>query len=259
LQPDKQVKVFVNQTVPLNDKGDIPPYRDDATVILSGNAILTDTLVFDTLTGIYRSPVYPDPNRQYTLDISVPGLGSVSRTVDFPPPPVVDFVGAQVRYMQMNMDYMADVLEIKYKIHDAPGEDFYEIRVRYLCQGSSYDMQVEDPTVSADPVLSNEGIRNGRSIFFSDRLFDGEDYTLRAYYFLPSVFVDGQPQSDTLLIYKYALSRDAFQAYSYLLRLGEGGMPGSMEPDIIPDNIEGGLGIIASKNIAAIDTVVIQL
>jgi len=240
LEEGQPVSVFVNRTVSLQSP-DMPTALPDATVILKNDGNFTDTLQYDPNKNFYVSSHTPSPQYHYSLQIKYQNQTASSET-DFPPPP-------QIRIMSVEHvtipeeEYTTDALKVNFRIQDPPGKNFYQIRLFYNT-GFEWEEFYLVPTDINDPVILSEAIIYFTEIYFSDEIFDGNEYHLTLY------FDDSYPliPGDSLLLVSYALSEYAYQWMKYIhIELYTDGLFENMEPAFIPDNMEGGLGIFGAK------------
>jgi len=238
------INLYVGKSVSIFDNSNkiIP----DAKVLLYEESTIIDTLIFHS--GLYISKIQAKSNTQYTIEVSAEGFACVSATNTVPNNPVLISISQSDSTVVNDDGIRLSQVILKFK-DENPEKDYYEV-ILYLNYYDSYSK--EYVTIStwidevADPVILGEGLFNysPESYIFSDKLFNGGEYTMYLNYYKPDYI-----SSYKLILYFNKTSED-YYLYKRKLTIfkwsqDQNIFSGPSEPVILHSNINGGLGIFA--------------
>ncbi len=244
---DSLIKVHVKTSVPVLDPDTVFP--DNASVLLFKDGLPVDTLGFSG--NRYISAYRGESGGQHKVSVLIPGYDTVSATTTVPQK-------VKIKNIVHDHDILIDqdrihYSQLRFTIEDTdPADNYYEFDIieRYSSGWSSENTTNGFTWVdnNVDPVLEDEGLLgcNPPTFVFTDRLFNGSDYTMTVNYTSPNndtkvydvILIFNSVSSDyyyykrKLAIYKGALDSEIFF-----------GGPGPVE---MYSNINGGYGIFAS-------------
>jgi len=228
------------------------PTIENGLVRLFCNDEEIETLIFNN--GYYFSNINAEQGEKYSLIVSAPEMESVSSEDIIPEKTLIE------SYVHRDSVMMDDnnfpVMQLELGFTDKPGPDYYELSIiaEYYV-----DIDLRRQNVgfkySTDPVLVSTGLLDyySESIVFTDELFDGEQTSIKANYWIQTgempligegpeygyiLFVSLRSISESYynfirkqIIYQYSLESNIFT-----------GLP---DPVHMYSNITGGYGIFA--------------
>lgn len=244
---DSIIQVHVNTSVPVLEPDTIFP--EDALVLLYKDNDPWDTLAFKN--NRYVSDYAGEEGGKYSLKVLIPGYDTVFSETKVPERP-------QIYDLSHKHDIIIDQDRIHYSqlkltIRDNdPEVNYYEFDI---IEKYSSEWSAEDTTYgftwlgnNVDPVLEDEGLLdyNPPTMVFSDRLFNGSDYTMTINYTSPN---NDTNIYDVILIFN-SVSSDYYY-YKRKLAIFTSTLDsdiffGGPEPVELYSNIKGGYGIFAS-------------
>ncbi len=246
----QRIRVHLSKTASAFDYS--TPTVENGLVRLFCNDEEIDTLIFNN--GYYYSDVVALRNEKYSLFVSAPEMDDVSSEDSIPEKTMIE------SYVHRDSIMMDDnnhpVMQLELEFTDKPGPNFYELSViaDYYVAGFNYRHSVGFK-YSTDPVLVSTGLLDyyAESIVFTDELFDGEQTSIKANYWIQTgempligegpeygyiLFVSLRSISESYynyirkqIIYQYSLESNIFTGL----------------PDLVHmySNITGGYGIFA--------------
>lgn len=246
----QRIRVHLSKTASAFDYS--TPTVENGLVRVFCNDEEIDTLIFNN--GYYYSDVVAQRKEKYSLFVSVPDMESVSSEDIIPEKTLIE------SYVHRDSIMMDDnnhpVMQLELGFTDKPGPDYYELSIiaEYYV-----DIDLRRQNVgfkySTDPVLVSTGLLDyyAESIVFTDELFDGEQTSIKANYWIQTgempligegpeygydLFVSLRSISESYynyirkqIIYQYSLESNIFT-----------GLP---DPVHMYSNITGGYGIFA--------------
>ncbi len=249
LKPNSVAKVFVNRTSALNDDNSYR-YVDNAHVYLFENNLPVDTLLFDFYNEIYTSNFITSPDKTYKIVVKHEGKEARGETA-FPDKPAIELLSVEVKPLQSSEPYdpyTYNTTEVKIKIHDNPDKVNYYLIETFNKPANSPEWRPAWLFITPlnDPVIQNEGeFYYSNEFYFNDLIFNGQDYTLTFY-----LDFEINP-GDSLRINFFSAQKEVYLWKKFLKNYGSGSSLNN-EPVFMPDNVEGGLGIISAVH----DTVI---
>nr|WKN35848.1 DUF4249 domain-containing protein [Tunicatimonas sp. TK19036] len=225
--------------------------------------------------GIYQTSFRPSSGHTYTLKINKAGFSPVeAQTYLEPAVPIQTLRYDTVQYTYGYQDESGNYSEktgtrldeVWLTFKDRPEEDnYYEISVlqyedRFVSEQQENGEYIitdtiatllpqqitsEDPAVKDDSFFEDDDDWGDYSLFFTDELFAGKEYTIKFSMFLPSYYTRYNEQSPEYFIVLRNLNRDYYlYRKSYELQNETEDNPFA-EPVPVFNNIEGGYGIFA--------------
>lgn len=182
--PDSIIKVQVSKTVMITDTG--KRIIDNANVSLYKDGVFYSNLA-NIDSGYYVFGTYPEKGRLYEIKANAPGFNPVSATEVIPEKTEIiscSFKGPIAAIDPTIGDEMGDI-NIVFK-DNASVKNYYELVFYWLNNGIKDYISIYN--VYQDiPVLKNEGDIDYEpsSIFFSDELFNGKEYSLNIKMYMP--------------------------------------------------------------------------
>ncbi|MFO7756698.1 MAG: DUF4249 domain-containing protein [Bacteroidales bacterium] len=244
---DSIIQVHVNTSVPVLEPDTIFP--DDALVLLYKDNTPRDTLTFQS--NRYMSDYTGEIGCEYAVKVLIPGYDTVFSETKVPERP-------QIYDLSHKHDIIIDqdrihYSQLKFTIRDSdPEVNYYEFDI---IEKYSSEYTPEDTTYgftwlgnNVDPVLEDEGLLdyNPPTMVFTDRLFNGSDYTMTINYTSPNNHTDSydvilkfNSVSSDYYYYKRKLAIFTSTLYADVFF-------GGPEPVELYSNIKGGYGIFAS-------------
>lgn len=214
---------------------------DNATVLLLENGTVIDTLQLLGL-GFYSGNGVPLAGHTYTMQVSAPGLETITASNAAPVPvPLLSVAyddSAQITVFDETLD------KISFSFADAAGSaQFYAVVVYALypyIDGVDTVWYPSAVSLFTDDVKLNDAIYYQTELVFSDELFDGETPSF-------TVFANSYEMADSLnyVIKLATLSEDYYRYVTSLSKYWSAqGNPFS-EPVLIHSNVQNGLGVLA--------------
>ena len=246
----QRIRVHLSKTASAFDYS--TPTVENGLVRLFCNDEEIDTLIFNN--GYYYSDVVALRNEKYSLFVSVPDMESVSSEDIIPEKTLVE------SYVHRDSIMMDDnnhpVMQLELEFTDKPGPNFYELSViaDYYVAGFNYRHSVGFK-YSTDPVLVSTGLLDyyAESIVFTDELFDGEQTSIKANYWIQTgemPLIGEGPEYGYILFVSLRSISESYYNYIrkqiiYQYSLESNIFTGLPDPVHMYSNITGGYGIFA--------------
>jgi len=246
----QRIRVHLSKTASAFDYS--TPTVENGLVRLFCNDEEIDTLIF--INGYYYSDVVALRNEKYSLFVSVPDMESVSSEDIIPEKTLIE------SYVHRDSIMMDDnnhpVMQLELEFTDEPGPDFYELSViaDYYVAGFNYRHSVGFK-YSTDPVLVSTGLLDyyAESIVFTDELFDGEQTSIKANYWIQTgemPLIGEGPEYGYILFVSLRSISESYYNYIrkqiiYQYSLESNIFTGLPDPVHMYSNITGGYGIFA--------------
>lgn len=246
----QRIRVHLSKTASAFDYS--TPTVENGLVRLFCNDEEIDTLIFNN--GYYYSDVVALRNEKYSLFVSVPDMESVSSEDIIPEKTLIE------SYVHRDSIMMDDnnhpVMQLELEFTDEPGPDFYELSViaDYYVAGFNYRHSIGFK-YSTDPVLVSTGLLDyyAESIVFTDELFDGEQTSIKANYWIQTgemPLIGEGPEYGYILFVSLRSISESYYNYIrkqiiYQYSLESNIFTGLPDPVHMYSNITGGYGIFA--------------
>jgi hypothetical protein len=246
----QRIRVHLSKTASAFDYS--TPTVENGLVRLFCNDEEIDTLIFNN--GYYYSDVVALRNEKYSLFVSVPDMESVSSEDIIPEKTLIE------SYVHRDSIMMDDnnhpVMQLELEFTDKPEPDFYELSViaDYYVAGFNYRHSVGFK-YSTDPVLVSTGLLDyyAESIVFTDELFDGEQTSIKANYWIQTgemPLIGEGPEYGYILFVSLRSISESYYNYIrkqiiYQYSLESNIFTGLPDPVHMYSNITGGYGIFA--------------
>lgn len=246
----QRIRVHLSKTASAFDYS--TPTVENGLVRLFCNDEEIDTLIFNN--GYYYSDVVALRNEKYSLFVSVPDMESVSSEDIIPEKTLIE------SYVHRDSIMMDDnnhpVMQLELEFTDKPGPNFYELSViaDYYVAGFNYRHSVGFK-YSTDPVLVSTGLLDyyAESIVFTDELFDGEQTSIKANYWIQTgemPLIGEGPEYGYILFVSLRSISESYYNYIrkqiiYQYSLESNIFTGLPDPVHMYSNITGGYGIFA--------------
>ena len=246
----QRIRVHLSKTASAFDYS--TPTVENGLVRLFCNDEEIDTLIFNN--GYYYSDVVALRNEKYSLFVSVPDMESVSSEDIIPEKTMIE------SYVHRDSIMMDDnnhpVMQLELEFTDKPGPNFYELSViaDYYVAGFNYRHSVGFK-YSTDPVLVSTGLLDyyAESIVFTDELFDGEQTSIKANYWIQTgemPLIGEGPEYGYILFVSLRSISESYYNYIrkqiiYQYSLESNIFTGLPDPVHMYSNITGGYGIFA--------------
>jgi hypothetical protein len=247
----RPVKVHLTKSISVLE--DSIPLCENAFIQLLENNTLIDTL--NRSGDYYYSDVIPEVAKDYSLNISVPGMDSVICHDVIPEKvPIQSYKLADSILIN---DYDLPVMQIEFIFTDPPEKNYYEISLE-IDRGGLWLMN------NTDPVFVSEGLLDydPRTLIFKDDLFDGKTTSVKVNYAI-QVATGGGTEYEYKLSVSFRSISESYYLYRqkqivYQYGLYSDIFTGASEPVQLYSNITGGYGIFAgySSDNRTIDVVV---
>lgn len=246
----QRIRVHLSKTASAFDYS--TPTVENGLVRLFCNDEEIDTLIFNN--GYYYSDVVALQKEKYSLLVSTPGLGEVSSEDSIPEKTLIESYVHRDSVMMNDNNYPVMQLEVGFT--DKSGRDFYELSIvaDYYVAGFNYRHNVGFK-YSTDPVLVSTGLLDyyAESIVFTDELFDGEQTSIKANYWIQTgemPLIGGGPEYGYLLFVSLRSISESYYNYIrkqiiYQYNLESNIFTGLPDPVHMYSNIIGGYGIFA--------------
>ena len=246
----QRIRVHLSKTASAFDYS--TPTVENGLVRLFCNDEEIDTLIFNN--GYYYSDVVALRNEKYSLFVSAPEMDDVSSEDSIPEKTMIE------SYVHRDSIMMDDnnhpVMQLELEFTDEPGPDFYELSViaDYYVAGFNYRHSVGFK-YSTDPVLVSTGLLDyyAESIVFTDELFDGEQTSIKANYWIQTgemPLIGEGPEYGYILFVSLRSISESYYNYIrkqiiYQYSLESNIFTGLPDPVHMYSNITGGYGIFA--------------
>jgi len=246
----QRIRVHLSKTASTFDYS--TPTVENGLVRLFCNDEEIDTLIFNN--GYYYSDVVALQKEKYSLLVSTPGLGEVSSEDSIPEKTLIESYVHRDSVMMNDNNY--PVMQLELGFTDKSGRDFYELSIvaDYYVAGFNYRHNVGFK-YSTDPVLVSTGLLDyySESIVFTDELFDGEQTSIKANYWIQTgemPLIGGGPEYGYLLFVSLRSISESYYNYIrkqiiYQYNLESNIFTGLPDPVHMYSNITGGYGIFA--------------
>ena len=246
----QRIRVHLSKTASAFDYS--TPTVENGLVRLFCNDEEIDTLIFNN--GYYYSDVEALQKEEYSLLVSVPGMEDVSSEDSIPEKTLIESYVHRDSVMMNDNNYPVMQLEVGFT--DKSGRDFYELSIvaDYYVAGFNYRHNVGFK-YSTDPVLVSTGLLDyyAESIVFTDELFDGEQTSIKANYWIQTgemPLIGGGPEYGYLLFVSLRSISESYYNYIrkqiiYRYNLESNIFTGLPDPVHMYSNITGGYGIFA--------------
>jgi len=188
ISPGGPLQVQLNESLPVNAQVQYPLITDAAVFMKPEGQPLQQLYPDDSLYRYYQNPQY---GSTYELIVVTSGADTLSATTTIPEPPKI--TGTKLYYTNLYDDYGDRITGAEITIKDsAETDDFYCF---YLVDFYNY-YRLNDPAIIAEGILQYEP----DLIFFSDKLFNGQSYTLKLLYIGSShVNYDNIPRPERII------------------------------------------------------------
>jgi hypothetical protein len=246
----QRIRVHLSKTASAFDYS--TPTVENGLVRLFCNDEEIDTLIFNN--GYYYSDVVAQRKEKYSLFVSVPDMESVSSEDIIPEKTLIE------SYVHRDSIMMDDnnhpVMQLELGFTDKPGPDYYELSIiaEYYV-----DIDLRRQNVgfkySTDPVLVSTGLLDyySESIVFTDELFDGEQTSIKANYWIQTgemPLIGEGPEYGYILFVSLRSISESYYNYIrkqiiYQYSLESNIFTGLPDPVHMYSNITGGYGIFA--------------
>lgn len=270
--PDSLWSASVHRSAGIDARQDVKlQFVDDATVVILTGDDIVDRLIYAG-EGRYASVagLRPKAGTQYTLRIETAGASRVEAVSTAPKPtPITD---ASLRLVSAGRHILdGDLYELTFHISDPAGTNWYRFGVYRYAAGNYYNapdsvyrylgLDTGEPSwycgfrEAHEPVPeSSESNATCLDPVLTDRLFDGQLYTLKATMRLTrssdGLGGSGQHGRNEVLVLLSTLSEDYFE-YQRTVEDQTYGDPFA-EPVHIYSNVKGGLGVFAGYSTTAV-------
>jgi len=234
----RPVKVHLSKSISVLE--DSIPLCENAFIQLLENNTVIDTL--NRSGDYYYSDVIPEVAKDYSLNISVPGMDSVI-CHDVIPEKV------SIQSYKLTDSLMVDedglpIMQIEFNFTDPPEINYYEISIE-IDRGGLWIQKNTDPVLVSTGLLDYEP----RTLIFSDNLFDGTTTSVKVNYSI-QVNTGSGPQYDYILFVSFRSISESYYLYRqkqivYQYSLYSDVFTGASEPVQLYSNINGGYGIFA--------------
>lgn len=233
-----RIKAHISKSIGILEN--IIPECDDATVILRENKIIIDTLYLQS--GFYYSHILAETNKNYSLEIMVPGMETVFCEDLIPEKTLLQSCVCTDSVLIDEDGFIIN--ELKLDFEDLSGPSFYEVQLsaKYITDNNGTYIWFKK---NSDPIITSTGLLdyNPKTLIFNDKMFDGKHCSVKIYfatqtyddYYLTITF-----RSVSESYYKYKERQ-----YAYLFSLENDIFSGMSEPINLYSNITGGYGIFA--------------
>lgn len=236
---NSRIKVHISKSIGILEN--IIPECTDATVILRQNNIIIDTMHFES--GYYYSHIIAETNKNYALEIIVPGMETVSCEDIIPKKTILQDCVCTDSVLIDEDGFIIN--ELKLDFEDISGPDFYEVELTAETIVNEYEMGLWFMK-NSDPIITSTGLLDydPKTLIFSDKMFDGKSCSVKVYYAIQS----GEP--DYRLKVNFRSVSESYYKYkekqfAYLFSLDSDIFSGMSEPINLYSNITGGYGIFA--------------
>ncbi len=192
--------------------------------------------------GYYYSHILAETNKNYALEIMVPGMETVFCEDIIPEK---TFLQSCVCTDSVLIDEDGFIInELKLDFEDLSGPSFYEVQLsaKYIIDNnytSIWFMKNSDPIITSTGLLDY----NPKTLIFNDKMFDGKHCSVKIY-FATMTYADYNLtitfRSVSESYYKYKERQ-----FAYLFSLENDIFSGMSEPINLYSNITGGYGIFA--------------
>ena len=256
-------------------------YITDATVVLTEDNVIIDTLIYATDLNRYisqNSVFNPEYGKIYNIEVL---LNKKTLTAQTKIPQVVEIIETTFIPVSYKDEYNGAISEVGIMFQDPPNENnYYEVlfvnySINYpLFYGDGsiliYDVTSEDIAITSEsyyPTIIEFYLDQPKSLLFSDKTFQGELKTLTIhtrlrqsvgsfYGFVPQeVKITLRHVSEDYYFYKTKM-------YDHLYTQEEDILYGVGEPQELHSNITNGLGVFgsynSSVNIMFVDSMLIE-
>ncbi|MBN2863693.1 MAG: DUF4249 domain-containing protein [Bacteroidales bacterium] len=243
-------KVHLSKTASAFDYS--TPTVEDGLIRLFCNDEEIDTLIFNN--GYYYSNINAEQGEKYSLIVIAPEMDDVSSEDSIPKRTLIESYVHRDSVMMSDNNY--PVMQLELRFTDKPGPDFYELSIAadYYVAGFNYRHNVGFQ-YSTDPVLVSTGLLDyyAESIVFTDELFDREQTSIKANYWLQTgemPLIGGGPEYGYLLFVSLRSISESYYNYIrkqiiYQYSLESNIFTGLPDPVHMYSNIKGGYGIFA--------------
>ncbi len=230
---NSQIKVHLSKSIGMLEN--IFPECTDATIIVSENNIITDTMYMES--GYYCSHITAEQNKKYSLKVIAPGIDTVFCEDIIPEKTILQSV-VYTDSVSINQD--GDIInELRLDFQDFAGPGFYEVE---LVSNDNYFIWFDK---NSDPVITSTGLLDydPKTLIFTDKMFDGEHRSVKVYFYTQHY------RDFNLKIILRSVSESYYKyrekQFAYLFSLDYDIFSGMSEPINLYSNITGGYGIFA--------------
>lgn len=218
----------------------IIPECSDATVILRENNIIKDTLYFQS--GYYYSHILASTNKNYALEVKVPGMETVFCEDLIPEKTLLQGIVCKDSVLIDGDGFIIN--ELKLDFQDSPGPSFYEVELsaKYIKDNNGTSIWFMK---NSDPIITSTGLLdyNPRTLIFTDKMFDGKHCSVKIYFATQAYAGYNLKISFRSVSESYYKYRE--KQVAYLFSLDADIFTGMSEPINLYSNIKGGFGIFA--------------
>ena len=235
---NSRIKVHLSKSIGILEN--IIPECTDATVILRENNVILDTMYYQS--GYYYSHILAETNKNYALEVIVPGMETVFCEDLIPEKTILQSFVCTDSVLIDEDGFVINELELNFQ--DFSGPSFYEVELsaKYIIDNnytSIWFMKNSDPIITSTGLLDY----NPKTLIFNDKMFDGKHCSVKIY-FATQAYADYNLKiifrSVSQSYYKYKEKQ-----FAYLFSLDSDIFSGMSEPINLFSNITGGYGIFA--------------
>src|SRR4030042_2144293 len=233
-----KIKAHVSKSIGILEN--VIPDCTDATVVLRENYIILDTMYYQS--GYYYSHILAEINKNYALEVIVPGMETVFCEDLIPAKTILQSCNC-IDSVLIDEDGFI-INELKLDFEDLPGPSFYEVELsaKYIIDNNGTSIWFMK---NSDPIITSTGLLdyNPKTLIFNDKMFDGKHCSVKIYYAT-------QAYADYNLKIIFRSVSESYYKYkerqvAYLYSLENDIFNGMSEPINLYSNITGGYGIFA--------------
>ncbi len=266
-QPDSVFKVTLSKTRKILSNDPVTD-MDNAFIRLSQGNTVIDTLVFQD--GAYFSDLFPSIGEDYRINIDIEGFETLQANDKIPKAPNLISASFKDSVYTDSEGYFLSQAEIVFR-DDPNEENYYELILEQLYDEEEWiqlfgmvvpyasTVKVYFDLETNDLVIENEGqlaLYAFEYPVFSDELFNGETYAMRANY--GSTWASANNPNSNLVVILRSVSKDYYTYRKSLTAHIETQFSdvwdGVVEPASMFTNIKNGYGIFAGYS-QVIDTI----
>ncbi|MGD1848263.1 MAG: DUF4249 domain-containing protein [Salibacteraceae bacterium] len=245
VSPDTTYTVHLSQSLSVLAEGDLENIENGTVRVLDAGGSLIETLTHAG-EGYYTGNERPVVGSTYRIEASAPGFNSISASSSVPGPSTI--VSASGRSQSVGFE---ESLEVTVTIQDAPGDNYYLLRLRRRRDSTRPDFNYYFITTN-DPAFELSGDDDGSASWgpFRDVLFDGENYTFKIT--VPFFFFDPEDDNLPFEIELYSTNEAGYNyRRSFELYKQTEGNPFA-QPVQVFSNVEGGFGCVSGYSLTTL-------
>jgi hypothetical protein len=233
-----RIKAHISKSIGILEN--IIPVCTDATVVLREDNTIIDTLYYQS--EYYYSHILAETNKNYALEIIVPGMETVFCEDLIPEKTILQSFVCTDSVLIDEDGFVINELELNFQ--DLSGPSFYEVELsaKYIIDNNGTSIWFMK---NSDPIITSTGLLdyNPKTLIFNDKMFDGKHCSVKIYYAT-------QAYADYNLKITFRSVSESYYKYkerqlAYLFSLENDIFSGMSEPINLYSNIIGGYGIFA--------------